>query len=114
MNTMDSTQIIMTYKAILTTTGKMLTAAQNNEWDQLVSLEQECRRLTETQKKNDAEPILDKEQLKKKVTIIHQILEDDAQIRALIQPWMVKLQDILNTNSRTRNLQQAYQLPNNV
>ena len=108
MNTMDSTQIIMTYKAILTTTGKMLTAAQNNEWDQLVSLEQECRRLTETLKKND------KEQLKKKVTIIHQILEDDAQIRALIQPWMVKLQDILNTNSRTRNLQQAYQLPNNV
>ena len=70
--------------------------------------------MTETLKKNDAEPMLDKELLKKKVAIIHQILEDDAQIRAIIAPWMMKLQDILNTNSRTRNLQQAYQSTNNV
>jgi flagellar protein FliT len=66
MNTMDSTQIIMTYKAILTTTGKMLTAAQNNEWDQLVSLEQECRRLTETLKKMMQNPFSIKSNSKRK------------------------------------------------
>lgn len=111
---MDSTQTIITYKAILATTGKMLTAAQNNEWDQLILLEQECKQLTDVLKKNDIEPILDKELLQKKVKIINQILEDDAQIRALIEPWMARLQDILSTGGRTRNLQQTYQPINNV
>ena len=44
---MNSVQTLKTYDAILATTGKMLTAAQNNEWDQLIELEQECRQLTE-------------------------------------------------------------------
>ena len=111
---MDSIQTLKTYDAILATTGKMLAAAQNSEWDQLIQLEQECRQLTEILIQNDQEPILDKELLEKKVEMIHQILADDAQIRAITEPWMVKLQDILNTNSRTRDLQFAYQPFNNL
>lgn len=111
---MDSVQTLKTYDAILATTGKMLAAAQNSEWDQLIQLEQECRQLTEILIQNDQEPILDKELLEKKVEMIHQILADDAQIRAITEPWMVKLQDILNTNSRTRDLQFAYQPFNNL
>lgn len=111
---MDSVQTLKTYDAILATTGKMLTAAQNNEWDQLIQLEQECKQLTEILIQNDREPILDKELLQKKVKIIHQILADDAQIRAITEPWMMKLQDILNTNSRTRELQLAYQQADNL
>lgn len=111
---MDSIQTLKTYDAILATTGKMLAAAQNSEWDQLIQLEQECRQLTEILIQNDQEPILDKELLEKKVEMIHQILADDAQIRAITEPWMMKLQDILNTNSRTRDLQFAYQPFNNL
>ena len=110
---MDSSQTLMTYNAILTTTGKMLTAAQNNEWDQLILLEQECKQLTELLIKNDQKPILDKEVLQKKVQIIHRILDDDAQIKAITEPWMVRLQDMLSTNSRERDLQQAYQSMSN-
>lgn len=106
---MDSTQILATYNAILATTGKMLAAAQNSEWDQLILLEKECKQLTEVLINNDPEPILDQELLQKKVRIIHQILDDDAQIKAITEPWMMKLQDMLNTNSRTRDLQHAYQ-----
>lgn len=106
---MDSTQILTTYTAILATTGKMLVAAQNSEWDQLIILEKECKRLTEALINNDSEPILDQELLQKKVRIIHQILDDDAQIKAITEPWMMKLQDMLNTNSRARDLQHAYQ-----
>ncbi len=95
---MDSVQTLKTYNAILATTSKMLAAAQNNEWDQLIQLEQECKQLTEILIKNDQEPILDKEFLQKKVKIIHQILADDAQIRAITEPWMMKLQDMLNAN----------------
>lgn len=114
MKSMDSTQTIMTYKAILATTGKMLAAAQNKKWDELVSLEQECRQLTGMLIKEDPEPILDKELLQNKIRIIHQILDDDAQIRAITEPWMMRLQDTLNINGRTRNLQQAYQTIDNI
>ncbi len=113
---MDGTQVITTYKAILVITGKMLAAAQNNQWDELLSLEQECRQLTKIliKDKEESDPILDKELLQKKVSIIHQILDDDAQIRAITEPWMVRLQDMLNTHERTRNLQQAYQTMSNT
>lgn len=111
---MNSTQALITYDAILAITGEMLAAAQDNKWDQLISLEQEYRKLTEILIKNNPEPILDKELLQKKVRIINQILADDAQIRAITEPWMMKLQDMLNTNERTRNLQQAYQSINDM
>lgn len=106
---MNSTQTLMTYNAILATTGKMLIAAQNCEWDQLTKLEQECRQLTELLIENDPEPILDEELLQTKVKIIHQILADDAQIKAITEPWLKKLEDMLNTKDRTYSLQQAYQ-----
>jgi len=111
---MNSAQTLMTYDAILAITGEMLAAAQNNKWDQLILLEQECRKLTDTLIKNDPEPILDKELLQKKVKIINQILADDAQIRAITEPWMTKLQNMLNTNGHARSLQQAYQPINNM
>lgn len=111
---MDNTQAIMAYEAILATTGKMLAAAQNNEWDELVSLEKECRQLTEILIKKNPEPILDRELLQKKVKIIHQILDENAQVRALTEPWVARLQDILSANGRTRNLQHAYQSIENV
>ncbi len=111
---MNSTQALITYDAILAITGKMLSAAQNNQWNQLILLEQECRKLTEMLVMHDPEPILDKELLQKKVKIITQILADDVKIRAITEPWMIKLQDMLNTNGRTRNLQQAYQPIDNL
>lgn len=106
---MNSSQTLMIYNAILATTGKMLIAAQNSEWDQLTELEKECRQLTESLVKNDQDPILDEELLQKKVKIIHQILADDAQIKAITEPWLKKLEGMLNTKDRTYSLQQAYQ-----
>lgn len=111
---MDNAHTIIIYNTILAKTEKMLTAAQNSEWDQLVSLEQECRKLTDSLKRNDTEPPLDKELQQQKIKIIHQILDNDAQIRAIIEPWMARLQEMLSINKRTRNLQQTYQPINNI
>ncbi len=111
---MNNLQIIATYEAIQATTGKMLLAAQNGEWDKLVSLEQECRQLTEQLIQNKSEPKLDEEQLQKKVRIIHKVLEDDNKIRTITEPWMEKLNDMLNTTGRKRDLQKAYQSDYNI
>lgn len=111
---MDGAQVISMYQAILAITSKMLTAAQNNQWDELVSLEQECKQLTKALTKEESGTILDKELLQKKISIIHQILDDDAQIRTITEPWMNRLQEMLNANKQTRNLQHAYQTISNI
>ncbi len=110
---MTGTEIISMYDAILAITRKMLVAAQNNQWDELISLEQECRQLTQSLTKEELVPLSDQELLQKKISIIRQILDDDAQIRAITEPWMSRLHEMLNTSKHTRNLQQAYQTISN-
>lgn len=109
---MDNAEIISTYEEILVTTNKMLAAAQSNEWDTLINLEKQCRELTNKLIENETESTLSHELQQKKIKIIHQVLDDDAQIRSITEPWMSKLQDIINTNTYKRSLQQAYQSSN--
>jgi len=111
---MTSAETITTYKAILETTGKMLSAAKNNQWDDLVILEKECRGLTDKLMNGNPEPILDEDLLQSKIKMIHQILGDDAQIKAITQPWMEKLQHMINTVDLSRKLEQTYQSFENI
>ncbi|WP_090332436.1 flagellar protein FliT [Nitrosomonas sp. Nm51] len=105
---MDSKQLIDLYEDIKAVTNKMVITAQNGEWDNLVQLEQKCRQLTDELIRNEAKISLSHELQQRKIEIIHQVLDDDAKIRSITEPWMKKLQDILCTNERKRNLQQAY------
>ena len=111
MNNLPSINI---YENILNTTNKMLAAAQNNEWDQLVDLEQECRKLTVKLMPHNTEHELNlsEELQQQKVKIIHQVLANHAQIRTITEPRMAQLQDTLSTTKCERNLLQAYH-PNN-
>jgi len=106
---MDSIETLMTYEAILATTKKMLTAARNNQWNELVALEKECRMLAEKLIHNSPEPILDENLLQDKIRMIHEILGDDAQIKAITQPWMEKLQYMVNSVDLSQKLEQTYQ-----
>lgn len=92
---MDEAQIISTYKAILTITQQMLIAAQQNNWNKLNALEQECKKLTYALITNPLQKPLSDEMHEKKVEIIHQILACDAKIRAITEPWMTHLQGLL-------------------
>ena len=56
---MDGAQVISMYKAILAITNKMFTAAQNSQWDELVSLEQECKQLTKALTKRETDRLFD-------------------------------------------------------
>lgn len=111
---MTSAETIMTYKAILEITRKMLSAARNNQWDELIVLEKECRSLTEKLMNNNPEPILNEDLLKNKINMIHEILNEDAQIKAITQPWMEKLQHMLNTTDHSHKTRQAYHSVENI
>ena len=111
---MDHKQIITTYEAILIITNKMLTAAESNEWEKLIALEKECRKLTKKLVSNTSGRELSDELLKKKINIIHQVLSNDAKIRSITESWMDNLQNMINTVGHKRNLQQAYQTNENI
>ncbi len=105
---MNSTQVIAVYEDIRIVTEQMLHAAHDSDWDRLVALEKKCKGLVEGLiAAEPREPLSGKLQ-QRKVEIIKQVLADDAKIRNLTEPWMKQLQNILNTASHEKKLQQAY------
>lgn len=103
-------QIITTYEAILAITSKMLQAAKNSDWDELVALEQDCSRLTSWLMEQHTYEQLNEEERRKKVNLIHSILERDAEIRTITEPWMTQLQNKLTSYGQKRKLGQTYQV----
>lgn len=101
----NNSEIIAIYEAILTITGRMLKAAQNADWERLITLEHECRGLTKKLMISDENRVLSSDLRQRKQEIIQQILADDAEIRALTQPWMAQLQNILSNPVYKRCLQ---------
>ncbi len=91
---MDGIQIIAVYEEIMLVTGKMLVAAKNSNWDELAILEKECSVLTEQLINTDSKTVLSDELIQKKVKILHQVLNDDAKIRTITEPWMERLKFI--------------------
>ncbi len=92
---MKSFELIAVYETILFTTDKMLKAAQSADWENLIILEEECRKLTKKIIKDNENEFIDDELRQRKFEIIQQILAVDAEIRTFTQPWMGQLQYIL-------------------
>lgn len=109
MEYMNGAQTIAAYEGILAITDKMLQAARASDWDRLVALEQECKQITNRLIRQQAQHKLDESQQKKKIALIQQILEHDAAIRAITEPWMMHLQNLLTSSHYRQKLNQAYQ-----
>lgn len=108
-NNMSSLQTIATYEGILAITNQMLQAAKRSDWDRLVSLELDCKHLTNQLIEQHAQEKLNDEQQKKKIALIQEILARDAEIRAITEPWMTHLQNMLTSYDQKRKLNQTYQ-----
>jgi flagellar protein FliT len=104
---MKSEDVISIYESVAETTARMLTAARNGDWDELATLESVCTRHIDRLKSGDVPPSAGALR-ERKIKIIHQILEDDRQIRALTEPWMAHLAVLINSSSAERKLSQAY------
>ncbi|PZP54892.1 MAG: flagellar protein FliT [Azospira oryzae] len=99
--------VLAAYEALSLLTDRMLEAARAQDWDQLVELEKECRRLAEAlQTASDAALTL--EEQRRKAAIIRKVLADDAQIRSLAVEWMAELERLLGANRREQALRRAY------
>jgi flagellar protein FliT len=76
------------YKAIEDSSHKMLNAARSEDWEQVVRFEGACAVLIEQLRARASTEQLLPEQRKEKTRIMQRILNNDAQIRYLAEPWL--------------------------
>ena len=105
---MGSHPVIANYESLSTLTAQMREAAVQGEWDQLISLEQQCSRHVAAMKQADATATLDEPSRQRKARLIKNILEHDADIRSRTTAWMGQLQRVMQSNRQEQRLQRAY------
>jgi flagellar protein FliT len=87
------------YKAIEDSSAKMLEAAQAEDWDGVVRFEGACAVLIEQLRFRAQQESLDPLQRAEKTRIMCRILQNDAQIRHLAEPWLPYLDQQFNGQS---------------
>jgi flagellar protein FliT len=83
-----SQNLIDYYKAIEDSSLKMLNAARMEDWEQVVRFEGACAVLIEQLRARAHSEELLPEQRQEKTRIMQRILQNDAQIRYLAEPWL--------------------------
>jgi flagellar protein FliT len=84
------------YKAIEDSSRQMLNAAKSEDWEQVVRFEGACAVLIEQLRdRANAEALLP-EQRAEKTRIMQRILNNDAQIRYLAEPWLTHCEQNLD------------------
>jgi flagellar protein FliT len=88
------------YKAIEDSSYKMLSAAQSEDWEQVVRFEGACAVLIEQLRARASTEQLLPEQRKEKTRIMQRILNNDAQIRYLAEPWLSHCEQAFEAKSQ--------------
>jgi len=105
---MGSSRAIANYEQLSALTRQMREAAEQGEWDRLISIEHQCSELVITMKAVDAAVTLDDAARHRKDQLIADILADDAEIRKHVQVWMGQLQHNLQSNRQEQLVLKAY------
>lgn len=83
-----SQRLIDYYKAIEDSSRKMLDAAKTEDWEEVVRFEGRCAVLIEQLRERAHSEQLLPDQRSEKARIMQRILNNDAQIRYLAEPWL--------------------------
>ncbi len=105
----DYAHILDAYGSLVTTSGRMLDAARNNDWDRLIALEQDYRALTaKLERIDDGSAQPDVASLQRKAVLIRKVLTADSAIREITVPWMKQLTASAANARQASRLRQAY------
>ncbi|UVW27878.1 flagellar protein FliT [Massilia sp. H6] len=107
MQPMTSEDIVDTYETMAVITDQMLRAANDNDWDRLAQLEQQCALHVRQLKAHEPQPLAGAERVKK-VDAIRRMLAADRQIRELSAPWMARLSALISNTTTERRVARAY------
>ena len=96
---MEQHTLLDYYKAIESASQQMLTAAQMENWDQVVQLESTCAVLIEQLRSKARTNKLTSEERREKLRIMQRILRTDAEIRLLAEPWLSDIEQLVGERS---------------
>jgi flagellar protein FliT len=88
------------YKAIEASSQRMLDAARAQNWDDVVGCEGACAVLIEQLRARAATEELSPEMRREKTKIMQRILQNDAQIRYLTEPWLEQCEQNLDNRQQ--------------
>ena len=101
-------QIVERYVRMADASHRMLSAARDDDWDAVCAVERECAGIiAELSTMGDLSPS-DPDLRSRKLGLMKRVLADDAELRLLTQPWMRKLEGMLQTSTTTARLHRAY------
>ena len=106
---MDGDHILAIYSDITDLTGEMLVAAHSGAWDTLITLEKACSAHFARLLASEDGGSRDAGYQRRKGALIRKVLDDDAQIRLLVEPWQARLAELIGHNGQQRRLRQAYE-----
>jgi len=109
MSSMNNSQILVIYEEVSRLTGQMLRAARESKWDLLIALEKDCASKFTHLRTDNADQPQDAAFQRRKAELIRGMLDDDAQIRMLVEPWLNKLSGLMISTRQQSRLHQVYE-----
>ena len=106
---MNGDHILIAYSSIADLTAQMLAAARLGAWDTLIALERECSAHFAQLLEDDDSLPRDAAHQRRKGELIRSVLDHDAQIRLLVEPWQVQLAALIGHNGQVQRLRQTYE-----
>ena len=91
----DRPDIMNCYETLARASHAMLLAAREGNWTEVTTLEQRCATLIATMKPAHEASALPEAQRRRRFEIMRGVLAEDAQIRAMAQPWLARLETSL-------------------
>lgn len=98
------------YADVMRISEQMLAATRSEDWALLTRLEAECAARIEAVKRQDDDRALSRDELRQKVAYIEKILAADREIRRLVEPWMARLTELMQSGGNRQKLHHAYGL----
>lgn len=94
------------YETMREISGRMVEAAREADWPQLVALEQDVAHLRDTLVAAPPAPALPLTEAERarKMELIRQILADDAEVRSYTEPWMASIGRFVGATPHSRPL----------
>jgi len=105
---MNGDQILAVYETISRLTRQMLAAARDSNWERLVALEKDCSAQIARLDGNGDGVTRDLDYQRRKASLIRRILDDDAEIRLLVEPWLAQLSVLIGNTRQQARLHRAY------
>lgn len=100
--------IVALYREVERLTGNMLSAAHQQDWERLMTLEAGCANCIESIKGCAVPVVLSEEARLQKVSLLKSILANDREIRKLTDPWMQRVSQLLETANAECRVRRIY------